>query len=331
MTAPLVPADVNLRDFAYMPLDVVRLRDSEIVSHASGEGFRCAVLLWCVSWHQTPAGSLPNDDKALASYVGYGRTPKEWKKVREEALHGWILCDDGRLYHPVVAEKANEAWTERLRNRWRKECDRIKKAAQRAELTPIYPTFDEWLSHYQSTGQARWRPDPVPGTDGGLSLGTVPGDTNHRPEDVTRDEGIKGREGKGREALRAKAFAPPADPPLPARAGENPPSRLPDGTDPDAWALFEAHHRQLGRWSAARSAKALGDLRIVASRGHDPTAVLNWATTRGLADLVDAAERIAADATKEPTRGTAEPRESLADRNARRAAEILTRTGTPSG
>jgi hypothetical protein len=125
-----------------------------------------------------------------------------------------------------------------------------------------------------------------------------------------------------------RAFAPPADPPLPARARESPPSRLPDGTDPGAWALFEAHHRQLGRWSAARSAKALGDLRIVASRGHDPTAVLNWATTRGLADLVDAAERIAADATKEPTRGTAEPRESLADRNARIADEILTRTGS---
>lgn len=107
---PLVPADVDLRDYQFMPLDVVRLRDSKIVDEASGDEFRAAVLLWCSSWHQVPAASLPDDDVQLAKFAGYGRVVKEWLKVKAGALHGFIRCSDGRLYHPVVAEKAIEAW-----------------------------------------------------------------------------------------------------------------------------------------------------------------------------------------------------------------------------
>jgi hypothetical protein len=37
-----------------------------------------------------------------------------WKKVRAKGgLRGWIRCSDGRLYHPVVVEKAIEAWAKR--------------------------------------------------------------------------------------------------------------------------------------------------------------------------------------------------------------------------
>lgn len=64
-SSPLVPADVDLRDFAFMPLDVLRLRDSDLASIEDAEAFRCSVLSWCVSWHQVPAASLPDDD-ALA-------------------------------------------------------------------------------------------------------------------------------------------------------------------------------------------------------------------------------------------------------------------------
>ncbi len=116
--APLLPADVDLADFAFMPLDVRRLRDSRISSVVTGEEFRCAVLLWCAAWHQKPAASLPDDDVELAQLAGFGRAIGEWKVVREGALYGWIKCSDGRLYHSVVAEKAMEAWTEKLEFRW---------------------------------------------------------------------------------------------------------------------------------------------------------------------------------------------------------------------
>jgi hypothetical protein len=113
MPEPMTPADLDLRDFPYMPLDVVRLRDSESSVICSGEEFRAAVLLWCAAWHQVPAASLPDDDRLLANLAGFGRDVESWKAVREGALRGFILCDDGRLYHPVIAEKANEADTKR--------------------------------------------------------------------------------------------------------------------------------------------------------------------------------------------------------------------------
>lgn len=132
LPAPLTPADCDLRDFTFMPLDVVRVRDSDIAAVSSGDEFRCAVLLWCASWHQVPAASLPDDDVVLSQLAGYGRVVKEWQKVRTGALRGWIKCDDGRLYHPVVAEKANEAWAGRLEHRGKKEADRRRKAEARA-------------------------------------------------------------------------------------------------------------------------------------------------------------------------------------------------------
>src|SRR5262249_39444810 len=41
MTAPMppVPADLDLRDFPFMPLDVLRLRDSDLATLASGDEF----------------------------------------------------------------------------------------------------------------------------------------------------------------------------------------------------------------------------------------------------------------------------------------------------
>lgn len=109
MPEPLTPAGLDLRDFPYMPLDVVRLRDSDLAILSTGEGFRAAVMLWCAAWHQVPAASVPNDDRLLANLAGFGRDVKGWKAVRDEALRGFVECDDGRLYHKVIAEKAIEA------------------------------------------------------------------------------------------------------------------------------------------------------------------------------------------------------------------------------
>jgi hypothetical protein len=143
---PLTPIDCDLRDFPFLPLDVVRLRDSDISALSSGDEFRCAVLLWCASWHQVPAASLPDDDVVLANLAGFGRVIREWKKVKEGSLRGWIKCDDGRLYHPVVAEKALSAWQSKLERMWRTECARIKKYNQRHEENQLpSPEFEQFL------------------------------------------------------------------------------------------------------------------------------------------------------------------------------------------
>lgn len=109
LPAPLVPAEVDLREFAFMPLDVRRLRDSRIAAHVTGDEFRAAVLLWCASWHQEPAGSLPDDDVELAQLAGCVKL-RAFRKLRSAALHGFIKCSDGRLYHPVIASFAVRVW-----------------------------------------------------------------------------------------------------------------------------------------------------------------------------------------------------------------------------
>lgn len=133
MPAPLTPPDCDLRDFPYMPLDVVRLRDSDLAGHEDPEVFRTAVLSWCVAWHQLPAASLPDDDAKLARLFGYGRDIKGWQRIRAAGgLYGWIQCSDGRLYHPTVAEKATEAWAVAKKNKGRTAAAtraRIEKAA----------------------------------------------------------------------------------------------------------------------------------------------------------------------------------------------------------
>ena len=107
----MTPKDCDLRDYHWMPLDVLRLRDSTVASLENAEAFRCAVLLWCASWHQIPAASLPDDELQLARLSGYGRDIKTFRIARNaDAMRGWTKCSDGRLYHPVVAEKARESW-----------------------------------------------------------------------------------------------------------------------------------------------------------------------------------------------------------------------------
>lgn len=179
---PLVQAGVDLRDFPFMPLDVVRLRDSDIAAISSGEEFRCAVLIWCASWHQVPAASIPDDDIVLAQLSGFGRVVKDWKRVREGALRGWIKCSDGRLYHPVVAEKANEAWSAKMMQRWKTECARIKKYNQRHNTRLPFPEFEAFLSQQCPSGHSptvpRDRteaspPCPPGNTIQGTGIGTV--------------------------------------------------------------------------------------------------------------------------------------------------------------
>lgn len=186
--APLTPADCDLRDFGFMPLDVVRLRDSDIALKTTGEEFRSAVLLWCAAWHQVPAGSLPNDDLSLASLAGFGRALGEWMKVREGALRGWVQCTDGRLYHPVVCEKANSSWAEKLRHAHRKLLDRLRKA-KRTDL----PTYDQWIA---AGKPSEW---PDPSTDTQTSDGSAGSSKGNEP-DIRRKSADLPTEGISRDS-----------------------------------------------------------------------------------------------------------------------------------
>jgi hypothetical protein len=180
-----------------MPLHVARLRDSDLAAEGDPEGCWYAVLLWAAAWHQLPAGSLPDNDAVLARFCGLGRDLRTFRRHRGDALRGFVLCDDGRLYHPVIAEQVVAAWTKKLEQRWRTECARIKKANQRNGTEIAAPTLEQFLSLR--------RPNAVPEVSPGTAQ-NVPGDNSSKREGQGQGQGEDSSEpvGSGGE--------PPPDP-----------------------------------------------------------------------------------------------------------------------
>src|SRR5829696_5147249 len=125
---PLTSSDCDLRDFPFMPLDVRRLLTSETWIEAADDPKlgHALVCLWCESWHQVPAGSLPDNPRVLARLAMC--TADEWQRISERALAGWQRCSDGRLYHPTVCEKAREGWEHKLARR-----ERTRRATEERE------------------------------------------------------------------------------------------------------------------------------------------------------------------------------------------------------
>ena len=236
LPAPLVPAEVDLRDFAFMPLDVSRLRDSDLASDETPEACWAAVLLWCASWHQVPAASIPDSDQWQAKQAGYvsrGRIDAQWPKVREGALRGWVACSDGRLYHPVVAEKARDAWKSKLGQRHKTECARIKKHNQRHGITLPMPDLDAWIE----AGCPAGHPLPVPGDTADLSQG--------HPATVPRETPSKGQgEGQGQGIVEEKTTSSSSAEPTFALDGEEPGKPRPTVPCPYG-AIVDAYHAAL--------------------------------------------------------------------------------------
>lgn len=242
MTAPLTPPDCDLRAFRDVPFDIGRFRDSTLVSHEEPEAIVAAILLWGVAWHQVPAASLPDDDKLLARYAGYGRSVDKWLEVREGALRGFVLCSDGRLYHRVLAEKANNSWDQRLRYEHTKAADRHRKAMKNLpdDQQFEFPSFEDWKAgrtvptkpaktqgrldlgepdfgspapsaharteraHGTRTERARTGASSVPSA---ISGGTD--DTFQRNDaDIPVENALKGKEGKGKESKSRDSSQP---------------------------------------------------------------------------------------------------------------------------
>ena len=154
---PLVPADVDLRGMEFMPLYGDRLLKSTTWISASPEAKVAALRLWWHGFaHEVPAASLPNDDTLLAEYAGYGVMVKAWKRIRDQALNGWQLCSDGRLYHPLVAELAKAAWARRV-------ADRTKKRRMRAGKAGGQPLADGGMSPGTGPGQDQGQDGGIPG------------------------------------------------------------------------------------------------------------------------------------------------------------------------
>ena len=209
---PLVPVDVDLRGMPFMPLDVARLRDSDLAIEASGDEFRAAVLLWCASWNQVPAGSLPNAEQPLAAYAGFGRDVKGWKKVAKGALRGFVECADGRLYHPVVAEKALDAWAQRVEHRKGKENENDRKRREREERSAMFEAL-------RAAGQVLTWNTPTKALREAFAALDKKGDeavTGHAPVTVTGHAADTAKTGTGNGEGQGQGIETPVVPPLDA-------------------------------------------------------------------------------------------------------------------
>ena len=124
-----------------MPL-VGRLFHSHFFFTSSAEGFRAALTLWWHAWKDCPVGSMTSDDEVLCRLTGLKM--RKWLSIKTEALHGFVLCSDGKYYHPFVVKLAWEEFTTnpRFRKRWK------LLQQKRATAPPIDPTnvtsLKEW-------------------------------------------------------------------------------------------------------------------------------------------------------------------------------------------
>lgn len=201
---PMTPPDSDLRDFQFMPLDVVRFAQSDLVALEDPQAVVAALLLWGASWHASPAGSLTDDDRTLSHLAGYGRATKEWLKVKPGALRGFVKCADGRLYHPVVAEKVLESWAGKLRQRHRTFCAAIRKHNERSPADKREaPSFEAW----ESFG----RPTTVTGKAAAMSRVTgadVARDMESSVTPQSREKTVQGTgTGTGTGILKEESFA----------------------------------------------------------------------------------------------------------------------------
>lgn len=128
---PLVPEGCSMAGNDWFPLHFDRLRKSKWWRRASDLARARNVMLWGEAYKQVPAGSMPDDDDELAEAAGFGMDVESFIAVKDEIMAPWVLCRDGRWYHPTVCEVVLEAW-ERAGERRRKDAER--KAAQRARV-----------------------------------------------------------------------------------------------------------------------------------------------------------------------------------------------------
>lgn len=241
MSEPLVPADVDLRDFDFMPLHVTRLRDSELRTSETPAACWAAVLLWCTSWHQVPAGSLPDNDRYIAEKAGYfaqGKVLGSWKSVRSGALRGFVKCSDGRLYHPVVAEKALEAWLAKLADRLSSGAGNAKRWGTEFDPAPIAAKMDDarrMLSalNPESRALSRKRTAGVPKASKPHPDGNPDGTPESIPTGSQQRRTLTGTVEDQEPVIDAGASAPAADQPAaPDLPPPDPPrGELPQPTD----------------------------------------------------------------------------------------------------
>lgn len=284
---PLVPEDCDLRDFQFIPIDVQRLLKSETWVLGTGEEKAAAMTLWLESWHQVPAASLPNDERMLAHL---SMTGSRWRRVREHVLRGWVEASDGRLYHPVVAEKALEAWMEKLANSISGASGNAKRWGVEVDVDSLKDRFRTAVDMLRTLApQSRALKKKMVA----IITSPSPPDTDpDRPPIGSRSVGDRKGQGQGqgqrqgqRQGQELTPPAPPAGGASAAPAADPPPRRTaekqkpPDGLDLGAWNRWTAYRKEIRK--PLKPASVPAAQRVMAQFGADQAAVVEQSIAQG--------------------------------------------------
>ncbi len=130
--APLVPADTDLRRYLWFPLPVAEITRGAWWLNATPSAKGVMLTLMCEAWHQIPAASLPSDRRSLTRL---GHVPSKTGRVMAEIMSEWVMCSDGRLYHPMLAESAISILDNTKKMTQKTAAGRAKLAEKRASVT----------------------------------------------------------------------------------------------------------------------------------------------------------------------------------------------------
>jgi hypothetical protein len=133
---PLTPPGCNMAGNDWFPLHFRRLRTSKWWRRASDLARARNVMLWGEAYAADQAGSLPDDDDELAEAAGFGFDVSAFIDHKAEIMAPWVLCSDGRWYHPTICEVALDAWA---RTSDKRKKDATRKAEQRAKSRGLPP------------------------------------------------------------------------------------------------------------------------------------------------------------------------------------------------
>jgi hypothetical protein len=138
LPAPLVPPEIDLRGLGYMPLWGNHLFGSDFNASCNADEWRAGLTLWWAAWNQQPAGSLPDNDWALCRHADLGKDLRTWKRIKRNALSGFIKCSDGRLYHKFLCKQVLIAWDKRMKRACERDGEKERQRKLRMERKTLF-------------------------------------------------------------------------------------------------------------------------------------------------------------------------------------------------
>lgn len=261
---PFSSPDCDLRGLEWMPLNATNLLDSTLFLESTGDEFKAAVALICKSWRQVPAGSLPSNERSLATLA----MTENWTAVRTMALRNWVLCSDGRYYHPIVAAKAMETLPKRQEFVEKKSAEAERKTRERHDRKELFAALREAgivLPAMTSTGELRTRvsqlKDRVTGDQKSRDMSRL-GEGHHTTGTVVNSSILSGGASPTPAPSPSPAPTPaptPAPSPAPAKAKLQKQPR-PEGFTSAVWAAYSEAYEAKYQTKPVRNATVNGQL-----------------------------------------------------------------------